>query len=327
MVLPLLAVFHLTLRSSFGRLDDARRHLERHGSAVSVDRRDAGDGDRRQGRRDAQPRAARAGLRGRPGAGARTSTDEPTLKAIEAAALLHDTGKLAVPEHILNKPGKLTEAEFEQMKQHVDIGADILSLVEFPYPGRADRARPSRELGRQRLSARPAAGDGDSDRRADSVGRRLLRRADLGSARTARRMTDEEAIAILRERQRHDVRPARRRHLHAGLPRHRGRRRGRARAARGDAARDAVAARRCARRRELAPEVSANAPSSLLAFVSLSRVASGDASVADVLALGSRLLADVVPGATGAWYRARRRDAIAWSSRTPSVPRRRRCAG
>ena len=60
--------------------------------------------------------------------------DEPTLKAIEAAALLHDTGKLAVPEHILNKPGKLTDAEFEQMKQHVDVGADILSLVDFPYP-------------------------------------------------------------------------------------------------------------------------------------------------------------------------------------------------
>ena len=61
-------------------------------------------------------------------------TDELTLKAIEAAALLHDTGKLAVPEHILNKPGKLNEAEFEQMKRHVDVGADILSLVEFPYP-------------------------------------------------------------------------------------------------------------------------------------------------------------------------------------------------
>ena len=60
--------------------------------------------------------------------------DELMLKAIEAAALLHDTGKLAVPEHILNKPGKLTESEFEQMKLHVDVGADILSLVEFPYP-------------------------------------------------------------------------------------------------------------------------------------------------------------------------------------------------
>ena len=43
-------------------------------------------------------------------------------------------GKLAVPEHILNKPGKLTDAEFEKMKLHASIGADILSSIEFPYP-------------------------------------------------------------------------------------------------------------------------------------------------------------------------------------------------
>jgi GAF domain-containing protein len=53
---------------------------------------------------------------------------------------------------------------------------------------------------------------------------------------------------------------------------------------------------------ELPPDAAGNAPSSLLAFVSLSRVASGDAGMADVFALGSRLLADVVPGASGAWY-------------------------
>jgi two-component system, NarL family, sensor kinase len=51
-----------------------------------------------------------------------------------------------------------------------------------------------------------------------------------------------------------------------------------------------------------APEQTGSAPSSLLAFVSLSRLASGDAGVADVLALSSQLLSDVVPGATGAWY-------------------------
>ena len=39
-----------------------------------------------------------------------------------------------MPEHILNKPGKLTAAEFEAMKLHVDVGADILSSIEFPYP-------------------------------------------------------------------------------------------------------------------------------------------------------------------------------------------------
>jgi len=61
-------------------------------------------------------------------------TDDQLLKAIEAAALLHDMGKLAVPEHILNKPGKLTPAEFEKMKLHAGVGADILSAIDFPYP-------------------------------------------------------------------------------------------------------------------------------------------------------------------------------------------------
>jgi putative nucleotidyltransferase with HDIG domain len=61
-------------------------------------------------------------------------SDEPTLKGIEASALLHDTGKIAVPEHILNKPGKLSAQEYERMKTHVTIGADILSGIDFPYP-------------------------------------------------------------------------------------------------------------------------------------------------------------------------------------------------
>ena len=60
-------------------------------------------------------------------------TDEQQLRAIEAAALLHDMGKLAIPEHILNKPGKLTPAEFEKMKRHADIGAEI-SVVDRAFP-------------------------------------------------------------------------------------------------------------------------------------------------------------------------------------------------
>src|SRR5438045_6940513 len=60
--------------------------------------------------------------------------EERLIKAIEAAALLHDMGKLAVPEYILNKPGKLTTAEFEKMKLHASVGADILSAIDFPYP-------------------------------------------------------------------------------------------------------------------------------------------------------------------------------------------------
>jgi putative nucleotidyltransferase with HDIG domain len=60
--------------------------------------------------------------------------DQPLIRAIEAAALLHDMGKLAVPEYILNKPGPLTPAEFEKMKLHASVGADILSAIDFPYP-------------------------------------------------------------------------------------------------------------------------------------------------------------------------------------------------
>ena len=60
------------------------------------------------------------------------SSDE--IEALRAAALLHDIGKLAVPEHIINKPGRLTPEEFEKMKVHPLVGAEILERVAFPYP-------------------------------------------------------------------------------------------------------------------------------------------------------------------------------------------------
>jgi diguanylate cyclase (GGDEF)-like protein/putative nucleotidyltransferase with HDIG domain len=59
---------------------------------------------------------------------------EAEIEALKAGALLHDIGKLAVPDYILNKPGKLTPAEFEKMKVHTIVGAEILSRVGFPHP-------------------------------------------------------------------------------------------------------------------------------------------------------------------------------------------------
>lgn len=59
---------------------------------------------------------------------------EEEVEAVRAAAMLHDIGKLAIPEHIINKPGRLTPEEFEKMKIHAVVGAEILERVAFPYP-------------------------------------------------------------------------------------------------------------------------------------------------------------------------------------------------
>src|SRR5438270_9785419 len=68
------------------------------------------------------------------GIGKLLNLSDGELAALNAGALLHDVGKLAVPDHILNKPGTLTPAEFEKMKVHTNVGAEILSRVNFPYP-------------------------------------------------------------------------------------------------------------------------------------------------------------------------------------------------
>ena len=120
------------------------------------------------------------------------------LKAIATAALLHDMGKLAIPEHILNKPGKLTPAEYEKMKLHAPIGAEILSAIDFPYP----------VVPIVRHHHENWDGTGYPDRISGTdipIGARILSVVDCFDALTSdrpyrRRMTDEAALAILHER-------------------------------------------------------------------------------------------------------------------------------
>ena len=297
MVLPLFAVFYLTLRATFGRLDDAKRHLGDMDRlylstvetlAMAIDAKD--DCTHSHVRR---VQAYAVGL-----ARALGVEDEPSLKAIEAAALLHDTGKLAVPEHILNKPGKLTDAEFEKMKLHVDVGADILSLVEFPYPVvPIVRAHHENWDG----SGYPRGMRGDDI----PIGARILSVVDCFDALTSdrpyrRAMTDQAAIDILLERRGRMYDPQ---VVDAFVRVYRD-----ISVAAADNTEHREVLQKITQSRQ--PEIPAaadfsretGASSRVLAFVSLARVASGDAAIADVLALQSHLLGDLMPGVSGAWF-------------------------
>ena len=132
-VVPLLAVLYFTFSMAMGRIEDANKHLSQLNKlymstietlAMAIDAKDQiTHGHIRRVQSYAVELARTLGV-----------TDPAQINAIEAASLLHDMGKLAVPEYILNKPGPLTPAEFEKMKMHASVGADILSAIEFPYP-------------------------------------------------------------------------------------------------------------------------------------------------------------------------------------------------
>ena len=125
-------------------------------------------------------------------------SDEEQINAIEAAALLHDLGKLAVPQHILNKPGKLTPVEFDQMKTHATIGADILATIDFPYPVEPI-VRHHHEMWDGRGYPEGLSGD------AIPIGARILSVVDCFDALTSdrpyrRALPKDQALALIVER-------------------------------------------------------------------------------------------------------------------------------
>lgn len=196
-IVPLLAVLYFTFSTSMGRVEDANRHLSQLNSlymstietlAMAIDAKDQiTHGHIRRVQIYAVGLAKSMGV-----------TDDSQIRAIEAAALLHDMGKLAVPEYILNKPGPLTPAEFEKMKLHASVGADILSAIEFPYP----------VVPIVRHHHESWDGKGYPDRISGSdipIGARILSVVDCFDALTSDRpyrprLSDKEALRILQER-------------------------------------------------------------------------------------------------------------------------------
>ena len=286
---PLLLVFYFTMRSSFGRVEDAKGHviaLNRlylstvETLATAIDAKDeVTHGHIRRVQVAALALAREIGI-----------ADEKTLQAIEAAALLHDTGKIAVPEHILNKPGKLTPAEFEKMKLHAPIGAEILSAIDFPYP----------VVPIVRHHHENWDGTGYPDRIAGEaipIGARILSVVDCFDALTSdrpyrRRMSNADALAILMERRGTMYDPAIVdtfvRVYERIMPV-------------GESAHPAVRTLGEARTAKLEPIDSGTASgieaatSEVLAVTSLARAVTGEATIADVGALTWMMLRQVIP--------------------------------
>src|SRR5688572_22699686 len=196
-ILPLLALSYFTNKSAMGRLDDANKHIAQveklylstvESLAMAIDAKDqVTHGHIRRVQTLATGLAKELGLK-----------DVAVLRAIESAALLHDMGKLAVPEYILNKPGKLTAAEFEKMKSHASIGAEILSSIDFPYP--------VVPIVRHHHENWDGTGYPDGLSGADiPIGARILSVVDCFDALTSDRpyrprLPDSEAVEILLER-------------------------------------------------------------------------------------------------------------------------------
>ena len=132
------------------------------------------------------------------------------IQGVKTAALLHDIGKLAVPEHILSKPGPLTQEEFQKIRIHPQVGAEIIAGVPFPYPV-APLILSHHERWDGKGYPQGLEGRGDSARRAHPDDRRLLRRAHVGAAVSQGAERTRAPIGLLRQEAGQGARPDARR--------------------------------------------------------------------------------------------------------------------
>ncbi len=132
LTLPVVYLIYRSYRLYLGKLEDEKRHVEEMADlhmrtiealALAIEAKDQTTHDHLQRVRVYAVEVARE-----------LKIDQEGMDALQAAALLHDIGKLAIPEHIVSKPGRLTPEEFEKMKIHPLVGAEILERVRFPYP-------------------------------------------------------------------------------------------------------------------------------------------------------------------------------------------------
>jgi diguanylate cyclase (GGDEF)-like protein/putative nucleotidyltransferase with HDIG domain len=132
LMLPVIYWIYRSYRLYLGRLEDEKRHVENMAAlhlrtiealALAIEAKDHTTHDHLQRVRIYAIEVAKE-----------LHLPEQEIEALRAASLLHDIGKLAVPEHIINKPGRLTPEEFEKMKIHPLVGAEILERVNFPSP-------------------------------------------------------------------------------------------------------------------------------------------------------------------------------------------------
>jgi diguanylate cyclase (GGDEF)-like protein/putative nucleotidyltransferase with HDIG domain len=132
LTLPVVYLIYRSYRLYLGKLEDEKRHVEEiadlhmrtiEALALAIEAKDQTTHDHLQRVRVYAVEVAKE-----------LNVDREGTEALQAAALLHDIGKLAIPEHIISKPGRLTPEEFEKMKIHPLVGAEILERVQFPYP-------------------------------------------------------------------------------------------------------------------------------------------------------------------------------------------------